>query len=47
MVLEKAKHDGTRYVIFGIPEDIGPRANLGFGGADKGFHAFLTKFLNL
>lgn len=38
---------GIKYVLLGIPEDIGPRANLGNGGAELGWHAFLKKFLNL
>ncbi|WP_105253245.1 formimidoylglutamase [Pseudoalteromonas sp. T1lg75] len=45
--LKDAKDFGIRYVIVGIPEDIGPRANLGKGGADQGFRAFLSKFLNI
>ena len=45
--LNQAAVAGCRYVLLGIPEDIGPRANLGLAGADKGWHAFLTKFLNL
>lgn len=34
-----------RYHILGIAEDIGPRANAGFGGADKAFDAFIGRFL--
>ena len=45
--LHQAKAAGVRFVILGIPEDIGPRANLGNGGADLGFLAFLKRFLNL
>ncbi len=45
--LQQAKATGVRFVILGIPEDIGPRANLGNGGADLGFVAFLKRFLNL
>jgi len=45
--LQQAKTAGVRFVILGIPEDIGPRANLGNGGADLGFVAFLKRFLNL
>jgi len=45
--LNTAVADGCRYVLLGIPEDIGPRANLGLGGADLGWSAFLLKFLNL
>ncbi|RUO20964.1 arginase [Aliidiomarina iranensis] len=36
-----------RFAILGIPESIGPRANLGQGGAELGFSAFLQHFLNL
>lgn len=38
---------GARYVLVGVPEDIGPRANCGRGGADGGWQAFLSKFLNM
>ncbi|GGW52022.1 formimidoylglutamase [Alishewanella tabrizica] len=38
---------GGRFVLLGIPEDIGPRANCGNGGAELGWQAFLGKFLNL
>ena len=33
-----------RFVIVGIEEDYGVRANLGRGGADKAFQAFLQHF---
>ena len=36
-----------RFALIGIPEDIGPRANLGRGGATEAWGAFLTAFLNL
>lgn len=45
--LKDAAQFGIKYVLLGLPEDIGPRANLGCGGADLGWHAFLTRFLNL
>lgn len=45
--LLQAKSSGCRYVLLGIPEDIGPRANLGNGGADAGFTALLSKLVNL
>lgn len=34
------------YVLFGIPEDIGIRANMGLGGADTVWKPFLSAFLN-
>jgi len=35
------------FVIVGIPEDMGVRANLGIGGASTAFEAFLKSFLNI
>lgn len=35
------------YIIFGIPEDIGVKANLGKGGADSAWFPFLDSFLNI
>ena len=47
-VLAKDWRDAScRYVLLGICEDIGPRANNGLGGARNGFDAFLPNFLNL
>ena len=37
----------ARYVMFGIPEDIGVRANHGIGGADSAWPSFLSAFLNI
>ncbi|WP_194757446.1 formimidoylglutamase [Aliidiomarina indica] len=37
----------TAIVLVGVPESIGPRANLGRGGAEAGFAAFLQQFLNM
>ncbi|MGY6561297.1 MAG: formimidoylglutamase [Luteibaculaceae bacterium] len=36
-----------QFAILGIPEDIGPRANGGKGGADKAFDYFLKAFTNM
>ncbi|PCK33502.1 formimidoylglutamase [Pseudoalteromonas piscicida] len=44
--LRDAAQFGIRYVLLGIPEDIGPRANCGLGGAELGWQAFLKRFLN-
>ncbi len=47
-VLAKDWRDAScRYVLLGICEDIGPRANNGLGGARNGWDAFLPNFLNL
>lgn len=35
------------YVVFGIMEDVGPRANLGRGGSDSGWLPAMKKFLNM
>jgi formiminoglutamase len=37
----------ARYVLLGIPEDIGVKANLGMGGADTAWLPFLSAFLNV
>jgi formiminoglutamase len=37
----------AKYVIVGIPEDIGVKANLGVGGADSSWTSFLQSFLNI
>lgn len=37
----------AEYVILGVPEDIGPRANHGNSGASNGWDAFLHAFLNM
>lgn len=39
--------DESRFVLFGIPEDIGIRANMGVGGADTAWEPFLSSFLNI
>ena len=36
----------ARYVLLGIPEDIGVKANNGKGGTDSAWEAFLSSFLN-
>ena len=41
-----ADTDGE-YVLLGIPEDIGPRANMGRSGAYNAWEAFLSKFLSM
>jgi formiminoglutamase len=37
----------AKYILFGIPEDIGVKANLGKGGADSAWFEFLESFLNI
>ncbi len=36
-----------KYVVLGVEESIGPQANLGFSGAEKGFQSFVSRFLNI
>jgi len=45
--LNELKYQGVKYILLGIPEDIGPRANLGKPGSHKGWYAFLQKFCAL
>src|SRR5688572_3406164 len=44
---EAIHHSTARYVIVGIPEDIGIKANYGIGGADTAWLPFLHNFLNI
>lgn len=41
------KQSAAKYVLFGIPEDIGVKANQGIGGADSAWFPFLSSFLNI
>jgi len=41
------KESKAAYVVLGIPEDIGVRANHGVGGADSVWLPFLSSFLNI
>lgn len=46
--IEKVIEETTaKYIVFGIPEDIGVKANLGHGGADTSWYPFLDSFLNI
>lgn len=44
--LQDAAQFGIKYVLVGVCEDIGPRANLGNEGATDGWNAFIKRFLN-
>ncbi len=45
--LEKSLQQSTaKFVLLGIPEDIGVKANMGMGGADSSWLSFLQAFLN-
>ncbi len=44
---ESLQDEKIKYVIFGVPEDIGVKANLGIGGADSAWLTFLHAFLNI
>lgn len=44
---EGIKQSSARYVLFGVPEDIGVKANGGKGGADTLWEPFLQSFLNI
>jgi formiminoglutamase len=41
------EHSAARYVLFGVPEDIGVRGNYGVGGTDSVWVPFLSSFLNV
>lgn len=44
---QQAKSAGAQFAIIAITEDVGPRANLGRGGADDAFIASMQQLLNL
>jgi formiminoglutamase len=44
--LQQLQHSSAKYVLLGIPEDIGVKGNYGVGGADTNWLAFLSSFLN-
>ncbi len=44
---ESLQASNARYVIIGVPEDIGVKANLGVGGTDTAWIPFLDSFLNI
>ncbi len=41
------QESSAKYVIIGIPEDLGVRANSGIGGADTNWYPFVNAFLNI
>jgi formiminoglutamase len=46
--LEHALRESTaKYVLFGVPEDLGAKGNFGIGGADTLWIPFLQSFLNI
>jgi len=45
--LDKISDLRTKYVIIGIPEDIGVRANMGRVGASEAWNSFLKSFMGL
>ena len=44
---ESIANSTARYVLFGIPEDLGAKGNFGIGGADTLWIPFLQSFLNV
>jgi formiminoglutamase len=44
---EELEHASAKFVLLGIPEDIGVRANSGIAGAASAWRASLTAFLNI
>ncbi|MCZ2224170.1 MAG: formimidoylglutamase [Chitinophagales bacterium] len=44
---EALQQPSIKFVLFGIPEDIGIKANYGIGGANTAWNSFLQSFLNI
>lgn len=45
--LEELKNSAAKFVVLGVKESVGPRANFGKAGAESAWDAFLPKFLNM
>lgn len=45
--LQTFSHPEVRFVLIGLPEDVGIRANRGIGGAQTTWEPFLKSFLNI
>lgn len=45
--VQQLQQSDAKYVLLGIPEDIGVKANEGIGGADTNWLSFLSAFLNV
>jgi len=44
---QSIEKSSAKFVLVGVPEDIGVKANLGIGGADSAWVPFLQAFLNI
>src|SRR6476469_4904088 len=44
---EQLKQSNCKFVLVGVPEDIGVKANCGIGGTSTGWMSFLSSFLNI
>ena len=44
---EVLQESSAKYVLLGIPEDFGVKANYGIGGTDTAWLSFLASFLNI
>ena len=47
LIQAELESSGPRFVLFGVKEDLGARANFGLGGAATAWDAFLNAFLNV
>ena len=47
LVQSKLEPSGPRFILFGVKEDLGARANFGLGGAATAWDSFLNAFLNV
>ena len=46
-LLASLQQSSAKFVLLGVPEDIGVKANYGIGGADSAWLPFLQSFLNI
>lgn len=47
ITIEALKNNPAKFILIGIPEDIGVKANFGIGGTHTAWPAFLKAFLNM
>ncbi len=45
--IDELAEKGVKFVLFGVEESIGPKANLGNSGSEKGWECFIKSFVNI
>ena len=45
--VKELAENGVKFVLFGVEESVGPRANLGNSGSEKAWESFIKSFVNI